>query len=222
MTTDDFAEAIKRADDLYNQRSLEGAVEQSLDLLIHHQRFESRWRLSRAYFFLGQEAASTKTKRQLHASGTEAGRKAAQISAERVEGHFWAGVNLALFAEAAGGLKGAMALLRARKEIARASEISADYHGAGPLRVMGRLYHKAPRLLGGSFKRSRECFDRALQLAPSNSVTLIYAAEFALDRKEPNRAAALLEKIIASPIDPAWEFENRRDKARAQKMLERI
>ncbi|MEW6212979.1 MAG: TRAP transporter TatT component family protein, partial [Acidobacteriota bacterium] len=99
-------------------------------------------------------------------------------------------------------------------------EIAADYHDAGPLRVLGRLYHKAPPLLGGSRRRSRECFDRALEIAPSNSVTLIYAAEFLIDMKEPSRAAALLEKIIELPVDPAWEFENRRDKARAQTMLE--
>ncbi len=222
MTTIDFAEAIKRADELYNQRSVEGAVEESLDLLIDHERFETEWRLARAYFFLGQEAASIKTKRQLHASGIETGQKAAQISDERVEGHFWAGVNLALFAEAVGGLKGALSLLHARKELARASEIAADYHGAGPLRVLGRLYHKAPRLLGGSLLRSRECFDRAIEIAPTNSVTLIYAAELMIDIKEPARAVALLEKIIASPVDPAWEFENRRDKARAEIMIERI
>lgn len=222
MTTDDFAEAIKRADELYNQRSVEGAVEQSLVLLTGHEQSDSQWRLSRAYFFLGQETTSIKAKRQLHALGIEAGRKAARLSDERVEGHFWSGVNLALFAEANGGLKGAVALLRARKELARASEISADYHGAGPLRVMGRLYHKAPRLMGGSLKRSRECFDRAIELAPSNSVTLIYAAEFALDIKESSRAVALLERIIASPIDPVWEFENLRDKARAHEMLEQL
>ncbi|HEY7546347.1 MAG TPA: TRAP transporter TatT component family protein, partial [Blastocatellia bacterium] len=190
MATDDFAEAIERADELYYQRSAEGAVEQSLALLTD-QQFESLWRLARAYFFLGQEAASTKIKRYHHASGIEAGRKAVQISAERVEGHFWAGVNLALFAEATGGLKGALSLLHARRVLAHASKIAADYHDAGPLRVLGRLYHKAPRFLGGSFKRSHECFDQALAIAPSNSVTLIYAAELALDLKEQNRATEL-------------------------------
>jgi tetratricopeptide (TPR) repeat protein len=220
MTTPDFAEAIRQADELYRQRSREGAVERSLDLLIDHRGFESRWRLARAYFFLGQEAAETK--RRLHASGIKAGLEAARLSDERVEGHFWAGINLALFAQSAGGVKGALSLLRARKELTRARQIAARYHDAGPLRVLGRLYHKAPPLLGGSRHRSRECFERALEIAPSNSVTLIYAAEFFIDMKEQSRAAALLEKIIEMPLDPAWEFENLRDKARARKMLERL
>jgi hypothetical protein len=151
----------------------------------------------------------------------DAGARAVALNPERVEGHFWAGVNLALYAESARAPRGIRAILRARSELKHAVEIAEDYHDAGPLRVLARLEHRAPRLLGGNRKRSRAYLDRALAIA-RNKVTLLYAAELALDEGEQDRAAGLLEEIIASPSEPEWEFENSRDRETARSLLERI
>ena len=187
-----------------------------------NERYEVQWRLARALFFLGQEADSSGAKRQLHAAGINAGERAIALNPERVEGHFWAGVNLALFAESNGGIRGARSVLWARSELKMAARVNEDYHGAGPLRVLGRLEHKAPRMLGGNRNRSRQCFDRALRIAPGNSVTLLYAAELAIDQKDSDRAAHLLKQIVESPIDPEWEFENHRDREMARALLEKL
>ena len=88
--------------------------------------------------------------------------------------------------------------------------------------MLGRLVHKAPRILGGNRKRSRELLDRAISIAPSNSVTLMYAAELAIDDDEPGRAATLLHQLIDSPIEAEWEFENNRDRDLARYLLEQI
>jgi hypothetical protein len=130
-------------------------------------------------------------------------------------------VNLALYAENARAPRGVRAILRARSELKRAVEISESYHAAGPLRVLARLEHKVPKVLGGNRKRSRAYFDRALAIA-GNSVTLRYAAELALDEGEHQRAAGLLEQIIASPADPEWQFENSRDREIARSLLTRL
>jgi hypothetical protein len=186
------------------------------------QRYEVQWRLARALFFLGQEADTNKAKRQLHAAAIGASQRAISLNSDRVEGHFWAGVNLALFAESNGGIRGARAILWARGELKLAARISESYHGAGPLRVLGRLEHKAPGLLGGSLKRSKRYLDRALELAPHHSVTLMYAAELAIDRGEPDRAASLLKRVISSAVDPEWEYENRRDQELARLRLKEL
>jgi hypothetical protein len=219
----DILAVLSRADELYGLRARAGAVKDSVSLLAGaaegSNRFEIQWRLARALFFLGQEADTASTKRQLHAAAIGAGERAVDLSPDRVEGHFWLGVNLALFAESAGGARAIKALLRARGQLRKASELSESYHGAGPLRVLGRIAHKAPRLLGGSAKQSRNFFDRALQIAPRNSVTLIYAAEQAIDSSDRERAAVLLERIIASDLDADWEYENQRDRALAHEIL---
>lgn len=187
-----------------------------------NDRYEVQWRLARALFFLGQEGDSKGARRQLYAAGISAGERAVALNSERVEGHFWAGVNLALFAESHGGIRGARALRWARAELRLAARINESYHDAGPLRVLGRLLHKAPRLLGGNRRTSRTCFDRALEIAPHNTVTLLYAAEQAFDAGERERAAALLKQILDQPLDSEWEYENRRDQQVARTQLERI
>jgi hypothetical protein len=222
----DILAAVSRADELYRLRATPSAVKDSVSLLAGvaegTDRFELQWRLARALFFLGQEASEAGAKQQLHAAGIGAGERAVALNGERVEGHFWLGVNLALFAESAGGIKALRALLGARGELRRAAAIAESYHDAGPLRVLARIAHKSPRLLGGSPKRSRQIFDRALQIAPLNSVTLIYAAEQAIDCSDRGRAARLLERIINSDLDADWEYENRRDRVRAEAMLKNI
>ena len=222
----DILAAVSRADELYRLRATPGAVKEAVSLLAGvaegTDRFELQWRLARALFFLGQEASAASAKRQLHSAGIGAGERAVALNRERVEGHFWLGVNLALFAESAGGIKAILALIGARSELKRAARIAESYHDAGPLRVLARIAHKAPRLLGGSPKRSRQFFDRALQIAPLNSVTLIYAAEQAIDCSDRDRAVNLLERIINSDLDTDWEYENRRDRRIAEAMLKSI
>jgi len=218
--------AIAQADELYGRRIEPGAVRESVTLLTesrdNEELYEVQWRLARSLFFLGQEAESSRERLEWHRAGAGAGGRARQLVASRVEGHFWAGVNLALYAEAAGGVKAARALLDARRDLMRAIGISESYHGAGPLRVRGRLEHKAPWFLGGGRKKGRDYLERAHGIAPTNSVTLIYLAELALEMGEPDRAVKALKEAIAAEIDPAWEFENRRDKKLAREMLNRL
>ena len=72
-------------------------------------RYEVQWRLSRALFFLGQESASRESSRQLFSAGIGAGERAVGLNPERVEGHFWVGVNLSLFASVNRGIRGVRA-----------------------------------------------------------------------------------------------------------------
>lgn len=226
MPTDDVLAIVGRADELYHRRAEPGAVRESVMVLsgAHggSDRYEVQWRLARALFFLGQEAGSRDARRQLYAAGIGAGERAVTLNTNRVQGHFWIGVNLALFAEANGGIRGLRALRRAPLELKRAIEIDERYHGAGPLRVLGRFYFKAPRILGGNRKRSRQLLDRALAIDPSNTVTLTYAAELAIAEGDHDRASDFLRRLIESPIDAEWEFENVRDRERARSTLEQL
>jgi hypothetical protein len=49
---------------------------------------------------------------------------------------------------------------------------------------------------------------------------MIYAAELMESLGEHERAKSLLNDVLALPIDPEWEFENLRDRALAQSMLQ--
>jgi hypothetical protein len=221
-------ETLRLADDLYRKRGEPGSVEQSLELLdgaLASSRrgfYEVYWRRSRACFFLGQQAERRTQKAARHRAGVESGKRAAATDSASVEGHFWLGVNLALLAEASGGISGAIAMFRARRSLTRASEIRESYHGAGPLRVLGRLAHKAPRALGGSLSKAQRLYARALEIRSGNTVTLIYAAELALQLGKTEHAGRLLRTVLECGGVPDWEFEATRDKQIARVLLERL
>lgn len=179
--------------------------------------YDLLWRLSRAHFFLGQCAAADAAKEACahHAAGARAGTLAAHHTNANVEGHFWAGVNLALRAESESGwqslpLKLSLAL-RARSELRRAVCLDAGYHGAGPLRVLARLESKLPPPLG-SVGRAVENYERAVTLAPTNTVTRRYFAELLADTGARDKAFVHLRAICDAPPCARWNYETERDK----------
>ena len=221
---DEISAVVNLADELYRRRA-EGNTGGRLLAVLNGcegavESYEVQWRLARALFLDGQ--ASDKDALKFHEAGVAHGRNATRLSRDRVEGHFWLGVNLALLAQQAHPLRAPVAVLQARAELRRAASICQEYHGAGPLRVLGRLEHKAPWFLGGSTKRARTYYDRALGIAAGNCVTLMYAAELAIDEGESARAVELLQRIVESQVDPAWEFEHARDEEAAKAMLAQL
>lgn len=215
------AEIIRRADALYSERAGTSDVRASLELLRQAapDDFEAAWRTARAHFFLGQEAADSVAARAEHQPGALAGARAVRLGPGRVEGHFWRGVNLALLAQTEKALRALIYARRARGALVRAVNIDATFHAAGPLRVLARLEHKLPRLLGGGAARARARFELAIMLAPANTVTRIYYAELLLEAGEKERARAQLEAVLNMPPDPVWAFEAARDRRMANEML---
>jgi tetratricopeptide (TPR) repeat protein len=212
-------------DALYAARDRRENVRASLDLLraadAPHD-YEVAWRLGRALFFLGQEAQDKSDARAYHTRGAQASARAARLQPERVEGHFWLGVNLALLARLENPFHALHHALRARRELERAVRIDPAHHAAGPLRVLGRLQHKLPRFIGGGTTRARASFERAIEIAPANTVTRLYFAEMLLETGDADQARIQLEAILNMADDPAWAFEIKRDRRVARDMLKKI
>lgn len=208
------------ADKLYDGREQLDSVRRSLELLAEAaDDYGALWRTARARFFLGQEARDKGKARSHHLAGVDAGRRAVRASRAGVEGHFWLGVNMALLAQLERPLGALRLALEARRELKHAVQLDAAYHGAGPLRVLARLESRLPRLLGGGRKLARAHFEEAIRLAPSNTVTRIYFAELLMECGESERARAELEALLSFPFDPAWAFEIKRDRKRAEEIM---
>ena len=184
--------------------------------------YEILWRLGRALFFLGQEAPDKDSALSNYCQGVVACEQAVAIAPERVEGHFWLAVNLALAAQTHRRVPGIRKARRAMRELHQAIQIDPSYHGAGPLRVLARLQHKLPRLLGGGFGRARTNYKAAINLAPENTVTRIYFAELLLESGERDLAREQLEFVLNVSTDPGWAFEIERDKRIAKEMLAKL
>jgi tetratricopeptide (TPR) repeat protein len=223
--TPTLEEITRRADALYSEREETQNVRLSLELLraapAPHD-YEVLWRLGRAHFFLGQEAQREDEARRYHAQGAQACERAARLAPERVEGHFWLGVNLALLACLENPLRALRHAVSARRALERATSINPTHHAAGPLRVLGRLQHKLPRLFGGGTSRARASFERAIELAPANTVTRLYFAEMLLETGALDQARTQLEAILKAPHDAAWAFEIKRDQRLARELLKEV
>jgi hypothetical protein len=215
---------VNLAEEIYRRRAESGVGVRLLaairDSEAASESYEIQWRVSRAMFLEGQ--AAERDVHRLHKAGIQHGRRATALRPNRVEGHFWLGVNMALLAQHTNAFRAAASVLKARRELKRAASICESYHGAGPLRVLGRLEHKAPWFLGGGLDRSRAYYDRALKVAPDNCVSLLYSAELEIDAGRPDHASGLLHKILEAPIDPEWEFEHQRDRELARVILARL
>jgi hypothetical protein len=219
------SEITSRADALYGAREQVENVRASVALLDDEaikDDFEAAWRLGRALFFLGQEEQRKRQARALHKRGVVASRRAVRLGPKRVEGHFWLGVNRSLQAQATNPFMALSLALSAKRSLERAAGINPAYHAAGPLRVLARLAHKLPRLLGGGHVRARANFARAIELAPANTVTRLYFAEMLLEAGDDGQARAELETLLNTPLNPAWAFETARDRRRAQELLRRL
>jgi tetratricopeptide (TPR) repeat protein len=219
------AEMMERADALYAARHDVRQVRLSVELLdaalAHSFNYELAWRSGRALFFLGQEAEGKAEARSQHVRGAKVCEEAVRARGERVEGHFWLGVNLALLAALENPFAALGLILRARRHLKRAIALDAAYHGAGPLRVLARIEAKLPSLLGGGFNVARANFEKAIALAPANTVTRLYYAELLLAAGDLTSSRTQLEALLAAPPDPAWAFETTRDRRLAQAMLKR-
>jgi len=212
---------VEQADQLYALRSDLRNVEASVDLLQSVETsFEVAWRLARARFFLGQECTRGASSISHHRAGIGAGRSAVRQRIERVEGFFWLGVNLALAAQQELPLKAVVHAVQAKRALDKAIQIDAAYHAAGPLRVMGRLQHKLPRIFGGGLQRALGNYEKAIALAPANTVTRIFLAELLLEMGDANRTRIELAAVLEAPTDSEWMFEIERDKNLARRTIE--
>lgn len=224
-TTFDIQNVIETADLLYRRRGPLEPIQQSVELLnaaiVGEGNYEFFWRLARAHFFLGQQANTKGIGERCFQDGIKAGDAAVSAKPTSVEGHFWLGVNLALLLSIQRHHPDFRSAIRTRPTLKRALEIDPAYHDAGALRVLGRLNHKLPFLFGSN-KRARDSYERALAIAPDNSVTRIYFAELLLDMKDVAAAHEQLVQILEMPVNGDWAFEIRRDQARARMLLSSI
>ena len=179
------------------------------------------WRAARLAHFHGMQALDNNLDlaRALFAGGAQSARSAQALQIDGVEAAFWAPTCALEAARLSGKIAAAAILGKAQKQLNRAAQINEAYHFAGPLRVLGRVTHLKPLILGGNLDYALAFFERALQIAPDNSTTLLYYADALIADNQPSQARRVLKQIIAAPPLENWIWESERDRELAQKMM---
>jgi tetratricopeptide (TPR) repeat protein len=176
------------------------------------------WRMARVEYWIGDHTADNDAKKKIFQKGVDCAKKAVDLGPDKVEGHFWLGVNYGVYGEAKGVLKSLFLVKPIKEEMRRVLEIDPAYDRGGADRILGRVYHEVPGIAGGSEKKSLEHLLKAVEYGPRVGLNLLYLADtyIALDRIDDARKT--LETILTmEPLpDLLPETAEERDQARAK------
>jgi tetratricopeptide (TPR) repeat protein len=215
-------------DELWQQRHQLQALDE-LDASLHSHEYlpevyELSWRRARLLHFRAMKAAEENNEDmavEFYTRGAVEAQKSLDERNYGVEANFWRAVNNLESGRRSGPAAAVMALSRATKQLERAAHQDETFHFGGPARVLGRVTHLKPMILGGNLDAAISFLRRARQIAPQNSTTLLYLAEALWADRQPREAKELLREIIAAPRDETWVWEQERDKKAAQQLLEK-
>lgn len=183
--------------------------------------FDSSCKFARAAYWLGGHDEMAARRAWLD-RGVTAGRAASELRPDRPEGFFWMAANMGALAESYGLRQG----LRYRGAIKEALEtvlrMAPAFQKGSADRALGRWYLKVPALFGGSKTKSEQHLRMSLTYDPDSTASHFFLAETLEEMDRRVDAVAEFRRVLASPIDPEWEPEDREFKALAEARLARL
>ena len=184
--------------------------------------FESAWKLARASYWIGTQAPAANDRRPALERGITAGRAAARLEPNKPEGHMWLAANMGALAESFGLRQGLKYRGEIKDELLTVLRLDPAFQQGSADRALGRWYYKVPGLFGGSNKKSEEHLRRSLTYNSNSTASLYFLAETLIAMKRKDEAKAVLKQLLAAPIDPGWEPEDRDFKARASVLIKTL
>jgi hypothetical protein len=219
-----------RLDALYEQRDDRRILTEQRQFLDERARqapsdFEIQWRAARLYFWMGDDPSlSPEERSKLGKTGWDFAERAVTLAPQRVEGHYWAAVDIGTYALGLGVVRALSAGLEGkfRDHLGRAEQIAPGYNHGGVGVAWGRFYEKLPWP-----KRDRgkaEAYLRKVlgKLNPNNLRARVFLADTLAQEGKPQEAKQLLDQVAAAPIGRYDAPEERRAKALGKALMPSI
>lgn len=191
---------LQEAEKLMAQReqdfpnSLLKAVEiLSADLEKNGNSSVSYEKLCETLFWLAVYSENKDQKEMYLSQGVEQGKKAVKLFPESAGTNFWYAMHLALSSVLKGILKSLFNAPLIRKHGQKALDLDEDYFHGGPMRLIGRSYHKAP---AGNLDKSIELLEKAAEKHPAFLHNQLFLADAYISKGRKNEAKKLLDGII--------------------------
>jgi tetratricopeptide (TPR) repeat protein len=183
--------------------------------------YDAAWRLSRASFYVGDHTNNDDEAENMFRTGIEAGKAAVKLQGGRPEGHFWLGANYG--GEAQRSTLGSLATVQDIKtEMETVIKIDEKFQGGSAYLGLGRLYLKAPKVLGGDTTKAIEYLKKGLAINPGNSLMKYYLAEAYDDEHRDAEAKKLINEILTMSPDPQYLAEHKDAVDKANKLKQKI
>jgi hypothetical protein len=160
---------------------------------------------SRAYYWKGGHTVKDE-KIDSFMKGREKADLALKLNEDYSEGYYFAGINLARWAEAQGittALGKKAELLRyvdnAISHLTREGQVGESVDGYGPDRLYGRVYFKVPAIFGGSHAESIRYLEKAYNNAKNVAMNVTFFAEtlYSGNSREKMKAKQILDEMLS-------------------------
>jgi tetratricopeptide (TPR) repeat protein len=161
--------------------------------------FDAHYQLSRFYYWQAT-GLSGDARAERARLGWDEAEHCKRIDASRVEGWYWAAINIGAYANGAGIMASVKQGLGDELEAnaRKAAAIDAAYDHGGPNRVLGRFFYKLPWPLQ-DLDQASSLLETANQSDPF-CINLVFLAEVYIAQDQDDKARALLEQAAA--MDP--------------------
>jgi tetratricopeptide (TPR) repeat protein len=178
------------------------------------------WRLARYYFWVSDDPTiPDEEKSRLGKIGWAYGDRATVANPKRVEGWFWAALDLGNYSLGIGIVTALFQGLEGKyiERLRRAESINPGYEYGNVQCAWGRFFYVMPWPKYDA-KKSESHFNKAIEMNPNNVRAHVWLAELYHEEDEDEVATALLKQALAIPInyDPP---DQRRYRARAKVLL---
>jgi tetratricopeptide (TPR) repeat protein len=185
--------------------------------------YDALWRAARACAWLAEDFTDKKTRDQFAYHGVQYAKAATALEPRRVEGHYYLGINTGLSATTKTFTAYNMVPV-VRDEAKAAAKADENFDHAGPLRLLGGVYSKAPSWPAsiGDNSEGQKYLSRAVKVAPEYPENhLLYGDALAAD-EQLNEALREYKQVVDAPSRPEYAHRLERWKRDAQTALQKL
>lgn len=214
-----FADTLTRVetdlnigDEFYDLRGqIENAYKAQALYKKHFDNFpkdpEGLWRMSMVNYYIGHLTAEKKQRMSYFRDGVNFGERCVSESESKmVQCFFWLATNKALLQKDQGILNLAFGIGGLIDLFSKALTLDPLYAGAGPHRMLGLLYYKAPGFLGGDDKKGYFHINEAIKLKPDEPLNYYFYIKFLINDDKTEQALLEAKDFISKRGTKPFEF----------------
>lgn len=216
------SDLISQADQDYAKRDNVESAKQAKDLYqkvieIEPNNYEAYWKLARCIWYIEDFCLHSKNTKE-YQRGIDLTKQAIVLNGKKAEAYYWLGVMYGVYGESRGVVQSLFLVGDMEKALKKAAEIDPNVEGAGPYRVLGRLYYELP----GSKKKSLDYLLKAKELGATQPGCYIYLADTYLALNQKDEAKKALTILLNMEPDQRWIPETKGFKKIAQEKLKKL
>lgn len=217
----DVPSLLAEAERMWETRDEPGHADKAMALYQRVIEIDARndtalWQLARSFRWRGDVATSENQKLADYKQMESWAKKAIEADPNSIGGHLMLGVAYGRIGETQGVMKSLSLISPIKGEMN--AVLAKDPRNDVAHHVLGVLYRKVPRLMGGSMEKSIQELEEAIASNPNGTIHYLELAKSHLEKGNKPQAKDSLEKLLAVS-NPSDRVQSKMDRVEAQKLL---